>query len=168
MEIKSLTFLFKAYWDISPKMAPCNLCVGTETVYFGITEYAQFRFPVIYYRLDMAMALTRLKYHISFLMDYSELCYWHWCSSEGDCERCSLWDSWWRTLIPKLSNTLGFRGCEKLMLLIDVCHNHPSESIHFFMAWQPNILTNSLLINWICSLFAHSFFTSMCKFPSGW
>lgn len=56
-------------------MAPCNLCVGTETVYFGITEYAQFRFPVIYYHLDMAMALTRLKYHISCLMDYSELCY---------------------------------------------------------------------------------------------
>lgn len=132
MEIKPLTFLFVAYWDISPKMAPCNLCVGTETVYFGTPKYAQFSFPLIYCHLDTAIALTRLKYHISCLMDYSELCYWHRCSLEGACERCRLWDSWWRSLIPELSNTLGFRRCEKLTLLIDVCPDLPSESINFF------------------------------------
>lgn len=120
MEIKPLTFLFEAYWEISPKMAPRNLCVGTETVYFGITEYAHFRFFLNNYRLDTVMALTRLKYHIGCVMDYAELCCWRWCSSEGDCERCRLWDSWWQTLIPKMSNTLGCRRSGKLTLLIDV------------------------------------------------
>lgn len=172
MEIKPLTFLFQAYWEISPKMAPRNLCVGTETLYFGTTEYAHFRFCLIYHRLDTAMALTRLKYHISCVMDYAELCCWRWCSSEGDCERCRLWDSWWRSLIPKMSNSLGCRRSGKLTLLIDVRPELPPLKAS---SWQPTVFTNSLLINLICSLFvsfspagqsfhlagetAHTFFT---------
>lgn len=43
-------------------------------MYFGISDYAEFRFPLIYQRLDTATALTTLKYHIRRLMDHSELC----------------------------------------------------------------------------------------------
>lgn len=51
-------------------MAPWNL----EAVHFGISDYPQFRFLLIYYCLDTATALTSLEYHIRCLMDYSELC----------------------------------------------------------------------------------------------
>lgn len=120
-------------------MAPWNL----EAVHFGISDYAQFRFLLIYYCPDTAPALTSLKYHIRCLMDYSELCCWHRCSSEDDCEG----SFWWRSLTPELSNTLGFISCQKLPRLFD------GQNPSMFDSLAPKHLTHSLFINWICSHF---------------
>lgn len=123
-------------------------------MYFGISDYGQFRFPLIYRRLDAATALTSQKYPIRCLMDRSELCDWHQYSSEEDCERCRLWEAWWRSLTPQLSNALGFTRCQKVTLLIDVWSDFANQSINF---WRPDTTTqhlaHSLFINGICLIF---------------
>lgn len=164
MESKPLTFLLEANWDISLEMAPCNLCVGMETVDFGI-KYTQLRFPydLLPSRYGDGTDQSEISHQLidglqwTFRLTLMLLRGWRW--------KMSLWDSFWLRLIPNLSNALGFRKCEKLMPLIDVCPNFLSESIHFFMALQANILTNSLLIYRICSLVL---FTTWWKFSSGW
>lgn len=161
MEIKPLTFLFEAYWDISPKMAPCDPCAGTETMYFGISWYSQFRFPdlllsgsgdgtdqtEISHQLFDGLQWTLLLTPMVFWGRLWKMSFLRRLTAESSCQM--LW-------VPSvLTKTDAFDWCLDWF---------PHQSHQYLMAWQPNILHIPSLLTEYAQF---SFFTSQWKFPSG-